>query len=266
MESKIIYVYCITANKPDAIDFTKFSDISFLDVNGLFVIMKYVDKDEFVDSDFKIKVLDEAWLDTHVREHLEVIGKVMERHTVIPFNFGTIYKTEDAIKSFVLQYSDQITENIKNIEGKEEWAVKVYCDKRKLLENIHLVSPTITEIDALIQQSSPGKAFLLKKKKIELIKSELEEQYKLYADSIFRQLNVFCDFYLLNTIHSKEITGRDEDMLLNVTFLIRNDKVTDFIKKSDELINEFQQSVVLIDVTGPWPPFSFTKISLKNAG
>jgi hypothetical protein len=187
----------------------------------------------------------------------------MENSTVIPFKFGTIYTSEEGLSKFIKDYSTSLAENLKRIEGKEEWLIKIYCNTKVLNENIDEISEAVAAIQIQIMESSPGKAYLLKRKKADLIEMEVEKFHKIYCQLFFNKLKSLSESYLINNLLPKEITGKIDDMILNATFFVSKNKVHDFISTSDIMMKQYKNYGLTIEASGPWPPFSFISIKEK---
>lgn len=264
MTNDLIYVYCITNAplEPDRnIEFKGLRSIMF---DGFYVIVKYVSESEFSEENLKMNLSDIQWLETNAREHIRVIGLIMEYSTVIPFKFGTIYHSENSLAKFIADYSDSLTENFLIIRGKEEWAVKVYCNRKVLNERIDELSEDAAILEKQILASSPGKAFLLKRKKIELTENEIDRLCKNYGQKYYDEFKVLSEATSLNNLLPKEFTGREEAMILNATFLVSKNTVADFVNTADTLQRKDRNSGFTIEATGPWPPFSFILIKEKK--
>jgi len=70
-------------------------------IDSFYVIVKYVSESEFSEENFKKNLSDIQWVERNAREHIMVIGKIMESVAVIPFKFGTIYTTKDGLNKFI---------------------------------------------------------------------------------------------------------------------------------------------------------------------
>jgi hypothetical protein len=229
-----------------------------------FIIVKYVSEEKFSEENFKKNLSDIQWVETNAREHFRVISMIMEYCNVIPFKFGTIYHTQDSLKKFIADYSDSLIENFKFISGKEEWAIKIYCDRKALCKQIDELSEEAAAMEKQIMASSPGKAFLLKRKKNDLVESEMDRLCNKYGQDLYDEFINLSESTRLNNLLPKEFTGREETMILNTTFLVSKSKVTDFIHTADELREKNENSGFFIEATGPWPPFSFISIKEKQ--
>jgi len=264
MITDLIYVYCISNSPLGMISDFESKGLKSLMFDDFHVFVKGVPENEFSEENFKKNLSDIQWVESNARDHIRVISQIMECSTVIPFKFGTIYHSEESLKKFIDDYSDSLRENFRNIEGKEEWSVKIYCDRKILNEQIDELSKEAADLETQIMASSPGKAFLLKRKKNELIENEMDRLCKFYGQNYFDELRKLSESTSLNNILPKEFTGREDTMILNATFLVHKKRVKDFNLIIEKFRRKDRDSGFIIEATGPWPPFSF--ISIKEKG
>jgi len=263
MTDDLIYVYCLLNSQPDLHENMELKSLRSLVSGDFHAVIKDVSRSEFSEENFKMNLSDIYWLENNAREHIEVISLLMRKNTVIPFKFGTIFQTEDSLKKFITDYSDSLTENFFHIKGMEEWSVKIYCDRKLLSLQIDDLSEDTAALEKQIMASSPGKAFLLKRKKTELIEKEMDRICKNYGQEYYNEFENLSESTSLNNLLPKEYTERDDTMILNAAFLVNTNKVIDFRKTVDVLRKKDGNSGFSIETTGPWPPFSFISIKEK---
>jgi predicted transcriptional regulator len=263
MINDLIYVYCIAINPPGLINELKSRGLKSIVVEGLNVFIKNVPENKFSEENLKQNIADLHWLESNVREHISVIGMIMEYSSVIPFKFGTIFNTLEGLEKFITDYSASLLENFNFITGKEEWAVKIYCNRNALSKHIDELSEAASALEKQIMASSPGKAFLLQRKKADLIENELDRICKECGQSYYNELSALSEATGLNNLLPKEITGREDSMILNAAFLVRKEKVADLKDMITVLGSREANSSFIIELTGPWPPFSFISINEK---
>ncbi len=266
MVNDLIYVYCISDSPLGQGPGMDFKDLQSLMFDDLFVIVKHVSETEFSEDNFKQNLSDIQWVEINAREHIHVVSTIMKFTTVIPFKFGTIYHTHAGLQKFMLDYSKSLHENFQAIRGKEEWAVKVFCSRKSLCEQIDQFSEKAAELEKQIMASSPGKAFLLGRKKTDLVDKEIDRLCKEFGQKYFDAFKSLSVSTSLNNLLPKEYTGRKETMILNATFLIRKDHVPDFKETFDRLKKRDENSGFILEATGPWPPFSFISIKEQQDG
>ena len=264
MINDLIYVYCLSNSPPELVPDIEFQGLKSLRFDDFYVIVKYVSESEFSEENLKINLSDIQWLEKNAREHIRVIGMIMVHSAVIPFKFGTIYQSEAGLKKFIEDYSDSLTENLLYLEWKEEWAVKIYCDRKMLSEQIDELSEEAATLENQIMASSPGKAFLLKRKKTDLVENEMDRLCKIYGQEYYIEFKNLSESDSLHNLMPKEYTGRNDTMILNATFLVRKDKVNDLISTVRLLKKKYSRLGFDIEITGPWPPFSFISIKEKQ--
>ena len=260
--NELIYVYCISDNAPRVDNQLESMGLESLKIANYFVNVRKVSDREFSEENLKIHLSDFQWLEIHVREHLEIINKIMESCTVIPFKFGTIYYSIESLEKFINDNSDSLRENFEHLTGMEEWSVKIYCDRNLLSKKIDELSVEAAILAKQILESSPGKAFLLNKKKLDLIENEMDRLCNQYGQEYFEEIKNLCVSTHLGNILPKEFSGREDTMILNASFLVRAEMVIDLRNHLIGMSEKVGNSGFAIEVTGPWPPFSF--ISIKD--
>jgi len=256
----LIYVYCISDKRLENIRDFDLKTVENIQVGDFFAIIKRVSAAEFSEVNFKANLSNAEWLEKNAREHILVISRIMEAGPLIPFRFGTIYYSREGLEKFVTDFSISLTDNFNYIRGKEEWAVKIYCDRRILADQIDELSEEASNLEVQIMGSSPGKAFLLKRKKSELIEIEMDRLCKNFGQAYFNELRDLSIATGLNNLLPKEFTGRNDTMMLNATFLVESEKIGLFSATVEVMKTKAGKSGFFIEQTGPWPLFSFVHI------
>ena len=260
----LIYAYCLSNTPPDLTRTDRYGGLRNVSAGGFYIIVKTVQEDEFSEEILKINLSDIQWLEAHVREHVEVINLIMEQVTVIPFKFGTIYHTEERLRNFVGDYAESLAENLLHLEQKEEWSVKIYCDRKTLCDQMDELSEEAAALERQIMASSPGKAFLLKRKKSDLMINEMDRLCKIYGQEYFDGFKALSEATSLNNLLPKEYTGRNDEMILNAAFLVGKERTAGFILTAKTMKNKYADIGFDVELTGPWPPFSFTSLTEKQ--
>lgn len=263
MNNGLIYIYCLSDSPLELSQFTDYADLKCFECGGFYAAGKYVTVDDYSEDNLKQNVSDVVWIEKNAREHIAVISKVMERYNIIPFKFGTIFSTEEKLNIFISDYSASLTENLKKCEEHEEWSVKIYCNRETFKQQIGTLSGEVSKLESLIRESSPGRAYILERKKSELVETEIDKHSYIYGTNYYSLFLKLSEYSELNSLLPKEMTGRNDDMILNVAFLVNKSKVNNF--KSTAAMLQKEKNILGLDVvvTGPWPPFSFISIKEK---
>lgn len=260
MADELIYVYCISDSAIRLDEVSEQESLKCLMFREFYAIVKQVSPDEFSEENLKKNFADLPWIEIHAWDHIRIISEVMKNSTVIPFKFGTIFNSEESLGKFIQNYSGSLTENIKNIKGKEEWSVKIYCNRTLLNQQIVEISEDVHTLEQEILESMPGKAFLLKRKKVELIEKEVEKVMQICGQSCYNELAALSELTKINNILPKELTERTDDMILNVSYFVNQGRVNELLSAIGELQKKYKNVGFDMAAAGPWPPFSFISI------
>jgi len=259
MTNDLIYVYCLTYRPPILYESMELKGLRSHAFGDFHVVVKCVAESEFSEENFKRNLSNLEWKESNSRKHIELINMLMDQNTVIPFKFGTIFNAVESLNKFITDYSDSLFENFHHIEGKAEWGIKIYCDRKLLSEQIDELSEETAELEKQIMASSPGKAFLLRRKKSELVENEMDRICKSYGQHYYDEFRKLSVSTTLNNLLPKKFSGREDAMILNASFLVNKTKVDDF-KNTVDTFRKAGISGFFIETTGPGPPFSFVYI------
>ncbi|MEK7877738.1 MAG: GvpL/GvpF family gas vesicle protein [Pseudomonadota bacterium] len=224
---------------------------------GLYAIVGKVKESEFSEENLKKNLADLEWIKTKAAIHEKIIEWIMSYTCVIPFKFGTIFNTEDNLKTMLDEHKEEFKRNLMDLEGKEEWGVKIYAGIEKLKGSLSQEDKELLNIDKEINSASPGKAFLLKKKKEELLNTVMNKKLNEYGQYSFERLSQYAIEKRINKLLPKEVTERNEEMILNSAFLIIKNEVEDFLNIVEALRTKYTDKGFFFDCTGPWPPYNF---------
>ena len=181
----------------------------------------------------------------------------MEDACVVPFKMATLFTTVDNLKMCLEEHLEEFKENLNRLEGREEWGVKIYCDVERLKNSIGRKDEEILEINNRINSASPGKAFFLRKKKEDLLDAMANKILNEYSKTSFDRLIEHGLQARINKLLPKEVTEREDEMILNSTFLVDKSKVREFVQAVDCLNGEYTGIGINLNCTGPWPPYNF---------
>ncbi len=262
VKKELLYLYCVTEKAPKLKEVKNLVDeLYFVYHLGLYAVVSKVKESEFSEENLKKNLADLEWIKAEASIHEKIIEGVMKYTCVIPFKFGTIFKTEDNLKAMLEEHAQDLKEKLKNLEGKEEWGVKIYCDIGRLKGAVIQEESGILKIEKEINSSSSGKAYFLKKKKEELMKEAVNKRINEYGQESFEIFKRLSCEARINKLLPKEVTEREDDMVLNSAFLVDRDKVSEFIHAVDDLKTRYNDKGLNFDCTGPWPPYNFCNLS-----
>lgn len=263
-----LYLYCIrkrTGGAPviSSKSIDENEEVFVLPFHDLEAVVSKVSLEEFDSEAIRIKAQNDLkWIKEKAIIHEQVIEEAMGRNgkivSLIPAKFGTIFKEEKKLKEILNNQYDQFEAILEKLKGKQEWSIKVYLVNRKKLEVlIKEESKIIKERENEIASLPEGMAYFMESELKELLEEEMNMKLKKTQEDLFERFNIYIEENRKGEILEREITGRSESMILNASYLIREEKIEDFKIEADRVNNELNAKGLSLEYTGPWPPYSF---------
>lgn len=258
MSNDLIYVFCILNVQPQPEENVHAYHLIFPRVKEYYVCLKMVSSDEFSEENRKKNFANPDWLKVNTFNHLEVIKAIMKNYSVIPLKFGTLFKDYPDLENFIENRSALLAEKFRLIESKEEWEVKIYCDKKVLTYHISELNEEIELLDNQILQSAPGKAFMLKYRKNELANQEID---RLMLVNTQKCLEEFKNLSQQNLIHYFSPNKKEgENLILKASFFVEKSITPEFIRLVHLQECKYSSLGFSFEAKGPLPPFNFASI------
>lgn len=257
-----IYVYgFIPAGEAKETSF----DIEGIDGNELFLlscgdisaVASYVERDAFSEERLEHLFQDPQWLQEKANHHHKTLLELYGKFTVLPLKFCTIFHDVKGIEAEVSSKDDQLKILFGLLENKEEWSVKIYSQKDLLRQHLLAENSRVHSLHEEMDKASPGKKFFLKKRIEQEIEKEALKETELIIGKLYRKLTLLSVRDLKKNLWSRQVTGREEEMAFNYSFLLEKEKIKDFKDEVIKFQREFGNIGIKAELTGPWPPYDF---------
>ncbi len=257
MSEHLIYLYAVT-DSPDVPPETR-----ALPIRTLFTALTEVPAEEFSQEALKKNFRDLSWVERYARKHESVIDALMQRATVVPCRFPTLFYSESSVAEFVEQNYDALAALLEKLRGKEEWGIKIYAHPELFCDAI-AKDPALQELDGQIATATQGKAFLLKKRRQELLEELLLRRRQEAVQQAVSRLQTFAIEMKFNTLLPKEVTERNEEMILNAALLIESAKTETFLEEVERLRAELSVQGIYLEPSGAWAAYNFCRLPQPN--
>ena len=240
------YAYCITEQQTLA-NGTRSRRPSLLEgvqgVNGAAVLA-------YPSGEFNIVVSEYARDDAqfgekNVLEHARVVSVCFRSGTVLPFRFGTIFDTDDALRQAVRGNRRAFGQSVAKLRGKAEMHLKVLIRDGSLR-------------DAMADLPLPdtvGGEYLCRLR--EKASKDRERQTKARALSV--QVHKLFN-PLEEEVSCKRVAA--DGMLIDIAHLIDSKSVEKYQNRYSSAAKQLKNCELLI--SGPWPPYHFLPGKLRT--
>ena len=179
-------------------------------------------------------------------EHARVVSECFRTTTVLPFRFGTVFDTDDALRKAVRSNRKAFLASVTHLKGKAEMHLKLLVKDGSLLQ-------------AFIEEPLPltaGGEYLTKLR--EKAARHRERQTKARALSV--QVHKLFHPLEEDVTCKKVVTG---GMLIDIAHLIDHKSVEKYQNRYAGAARRLKNCELLI--SGPWPPYHFMPDKLRGS-
>lgn len=186
---------------------------------------------------------------------MDIILSINSITDIIPMKFLTIFTSEERVKDIIAENYEQFIHNLVITKDKKELSLKIYCDEKKYKAKI--MKEEIKNFEDSLIGKPKGAAFFLRKKFEGELDNKIQNKICSMADRLIDEISCIAAEVKLNKLLDKEITGISTQMITNSAFLVDSKKQNLFFSKVSELKEDYESCGFIIELSGPWPPFSF---------
>jgi hypothetical protein len=190
-------------------------------------------------------------LATLARGHDAVVRAAAEGGPVLPLRFGTVVPDEGAARRLLQEHGHAAREQLLRIGDTREWGVKLV---RSLQAEPAAVGSRPSD-----RQGVTGTEYLTRRRQA----LEQHEAAEADAATAAAVLEETLRPHVVESLRRGGAPG--SSLLLDVAFLVRPDAESGFLTAAEELGNRFADSGFAVEVSGPWPPYSFVSLGSGDA-
>ena len=220
---------------------------------GLQAVVCDVDLDEFGEGPVRQNLEQLPWVEKVARTHDSVVRAVAARATVAPLRLVTVCLDDDSVVHRLEQWAQPLRAALQRVEGCREWSVKAY----------QATEPTETE-SVSEPSTRTGTAYLQRKKEQSGRRVQADREAMDSAEAVHVALAGRAKASRLLAAQDPQLTGRHERMLVNGAYLVPVEGEEGFRTLVDEL--RARHGAVLLEVAGPWAPYSFAVLETPDDG
>jgi hypothetical protein len=271
----LIYAYCIidsnqakNAQEPLVFQGKDESRLGFgppylIPFGDISAVVSKVPQSKFNQSAIDKNTKDLKWLSDAATKHEDLVESIMTNTTPVPLKLCTIFNSEDRVRFMLKQNYAKFSSDLNDLRGAVELGVNAYVslDFNKLAS--YSQSDQIKKKKREISNASEGKAYFLRQDLQEMLVSDFASKAYSTAKTIYEDLRgLAARSRIVSPIRSdllsEEKAHPSKEMIMNSSFLVRNERIDEFKEKYEE-INRHLPEGISLKLTGPWPPYNFVE-------
>lgn len=217
---------------------------------GLTAVAEDVDLAEFGEEALRRNLEDLDWLEAAARAHHRVIDAVGQQGPLVPMRIATVYSGDTSVAAMLAGHQADFRAALRRISGRQEWGVKAYAARPPAAGG---------DTAATSGSSSPGTgagaAYLQRRRDQLAAQKDARRETVASAEIIHAELSRYAAETRLHPPQAPQLTGSKELMILNAAYLLDDGRADDFAAMVAALARQYAS--VRLELTGPWPPYSF---------
>lgn len=221
----------------------------------LAMLVSQVPLARYNDQELRKHLEDIDWLERTARGHEAVQQAVLARTVLVPLRLCTIYHDIDRIRAALEQNAGVLARNLSALAGAKEWGVKLFLDSA----SVRGAGPA----GAADRKPDSGTSYLAARQ-LERDRSVLvDERCQQCAEEIREVVGGLATDERINPVQRREAHGREAEMILNAAYLVADERVAQLRETVSDLQREWTDQGLLVELTGPWPPYNFVTESAE---
>jgi hypothetical protein len=206
---------------------------------------------EYGDDQLRLHLEDIEWLERTARAHEAVQERVLRRTDLVPLRLCTLYRDQDAVRRVLRENAELFAENLVLVRGCAEWGVKVFVHQARQPADARAASTA----------SASGTDYLTGRQRERDLAAARDELLTRCAQAVHAAAAPLARLERVNPVQHPEAHGREAEMILNGAYLLERGQTAALQTRVDELNREWAAQGVIIELTGPWPPYNFVSES-----
>jgi len=248
-----LYAYGITWSDrplPDEVAaLTDDAPLSRVASGDLALLVSRVHTDELrIDED---DLSESGRLATLARGHDAVVRAAAGSGPVLPLRFGTVVPDEAAARRLLAEHGDSARTHLRRIGNTREWGVKLV----RRLE----AEPAAVGSRPGDRTGVSGTEYLTRRRRV----LERHDAAEAVAEKAADLLQETLRPHVAEALRRGGAPG--SSLLLDLAFLVSPDSEADFLAAAGELRERLAPDGLELEVSGPWPPYSFAALDDGHA-
>ena len=193
-----------------------------------------------------------------LQAHEDVVDALRKDTTIVPFQFGTILRDETAASKMLLDDQEHFRELLLKFTGRAEYGLKVYAATQAFIQHTTQTDPRFKPMEEQRARLSRGAAYLFGKRAEEELKETAAARLAEITGVVFQELAKDAFEAKLNKTLPQQLTAHKKEMILNAAYLVERERTAHFLSQGQRLRAQYASMGLDLEVSGPWPPYSFT--------
>ncbi|MCX4850054.1 GvpL/GvpF family gas vesicle protein [Streptomyces sp. NBC_00893] len=202
---------------------------------------------DFQEAALRAHLEDIEWLESVARAHHSVIEALAARTTVLPLRLATVYLDDERVRAMLRALLEAFDRRLTDLAAQVEWGVKLYVEAAASSE-----SPADADTPTDL---SPGRAYLNRRRAQRHAREDAYQDAERAAERVRAAARSHAVDRVQHRPQQGELARGPGDNVVNDAYLVPLHRAEGF--RADVMRAAEGLRGVRIEITGPWPPYSF---------
>lgn len=231
------------------------AEVERLEGPGFAAVVSRVESSEYHGQALEENAADVEWMAEQGLSHEQVVAWFVDHAPgILPSRLMTLFSGEEALRGLLEREAERVRGELGRLAGLREWDLRVGHDPKRLLQHLGEVSEEVGRLDREIEAASPGKRFLLEKKRRDLARTEGRDAAHRMSHKLLDALRP----------HARDVVTMDPPSdatptTLNAAFLVDRDGEAALHARVRDGRERLEPLGLSIQITGPWAPYRFMR-------
>lgn len=246
-EPSAVWVYAVSASaQQDQLPAgVAGSTVRLLAGDEMSALVSDVPLSQFDEAALRRNMEDLDWLGATARAHHAVIEAAAATGPAIPMRLATVYHDDVGVRAMLSGHEGEFRSCFERIAGRLELGVKAFAIPAERPEPVAASSG----------QPPSGAAYLARRRSQISDAEDVRRAAGAQADSVHAALARLAVMAAMHPPQDPQLSGDRATMVLNGTYLVEADDAGRFAAAVQEA--EGEHPALRLELTGPWPPYSF---------
>lgn len=257
--SSALYLYCLARPACGfALDSLRGVDgdgpVDLIRLKDIVAVVSEVRREDFVGPPADAQMSDLAWVGPRVCRHEELVERVMRSCPIVPARFATLFSSHASVINWMGRHHEAISHALDRFANHGEWAVKGTLDRRTAETRVFAVA--LARAGSQLS-SSPGTRYFEEQRIRAESRQDLDAWLKSAGAGIAKTLLDCAAAFRERPVVCGGPSAEEGATILNWAFLVPDSRREEFHAQIRRMNTEHAHYGLRLDVSGPWPPYSF---------
>lgn len=259
--SDVVYLYgFVPSNAPvPSSEVAGVADVPvrLLDLGAVHAVVADLPATTYAAELVESRLNDLDWVGEQGMAHERVVVWFADHSEILPARLFSLYSGDTALRTAVRARMEEVKSGLHSLSGRREWNLKVAYDADELASHGSQISPELNRMDEEMAAATPGKRYLLQRRRADVLKRELGRAARSLADELHHALGEHAVDTRVLPLTESDDSGT---VVLNAALLVSRDAEAALRSRAADLYQHYTALGMIVSFSGPWAPYRFVDV------